>query len=86
MAKDISRKGQNGTLGVIVGAVITIVIIVAMAVPVTQSIVFNLTCGAPGTNLSACTPKVSGTTTTILNLLPLFFGLAGLITVAALFS
>lgn len=69
----------------VIGAVIAVVVIVAMAVPVTQSMVTNLTCGTE-TNVTRCKPHVTGTITTLLDLLPLFFGLAALVTVAALFT
>lgn len=85
LARALNRRGLSGTVGVVVGAVISIVVIVAMAVPVSQSMVNNLTCGAE-TNLTRCSPATTGTLRTILDLLPLFFGLAALITVAALFS
>ena len=72
LAKSMSRKGLTGTAGVVIGVMIAIIVIVAVALPVVQDVVSDA--------------NVTGTTGTILNLLPLFLGLAALITVAALFS
>ena len=85
LAKALSRKGQTGTLGVIIGIMIAVIIIVAVALPVTQDIVFTRTC-ANETNTSLCSAVTTGTTATILDLLPLFLGLAALVTIAALFA
>lgn len=72
IAKAMNSKGLVGVTGVVIGTMISIIIIVAVALPVTESVV----------NSSTST----GTTATILDLLPLFIGLAALVTVAALFS
>lgn len=72
MAKVMNRKGLGGAAGTVIGVMIAIIVIVAVALPVTEDVV----------NSSTST----GTTATILDLLPLFLGLAALVTVAALFS
>lgn len=84
-AKAVNRRGAEGTTGVVIGVVVTIVILMAAVVPVTQSLVNNVTC-ASNSNLSQCVPTATGTTKTLLQLVPVFFGLAGLVIVAALFS
>lgn len=73
LAKKLSSsKGQMGAAGAVIGVMVAIIVIVAVALPVTEDIV----------NSSTST----GTTATILDLLPLFIGLAALVTVAALFA
>lgn len=72
MARALNRRGLTGTAGVVVGAMISIIVIVAMAIPVTQDVIEN--------------QAFSGTLKTVTDLVPLFLGLAALITVAALFS
>lgn len=72
LAQAMSRKGMAGVTGVVIGVMVAIIVIVAVALPVTEDII----------NSSTST----GTTATILNLLPLFLGLAALVTVAALFA
>lgn len=72
MAKSMNRKGLSGAGSAVIGAMIAIIVIVAVALPVTESVVNDSTS--------------TGTTATILDLLPLFLGLAALVTVAALFS
>jgi Tfp pilus assembly major pilin PilA len=71
-AKAMSRKGMAGPAGTVIAVMIAIIVIVAVALPVVQDVV----------NDSSAT----GTTATILDLLPLFLGLAALVTVAALFA
>ena len=63
---------MTNVAGVVVGAMISIIIIVAMAIPVTQEVITN--------------QAFTGTLKTVTDLVPLFLGLAALITVAALFS
>ena len=72
LAQSLSRKGMAGTAGVVIAVMIAIIIIVAVALPVTEDVIAQ--------------SSSTGTTATILNLLPLFLGLAALVTVAALFS
>jgi hypothetical protein len=74
MAKVIANKrGQmGGTAGLVIGVMIAIIVIVAVALPVTEDVVAD--------------SNSTGTTATILDLLPLFLGLAALVTVAARFS
>ena len=72
LAKVMNRKGLAGTAGAVIGVMIAIIVIVAVALPVTEDVV----------NSSSS----SGTTKTILDLLPLFLGLAALVVVAALFA
>lgn len=72
LAQAINRRGLSGTAGVVVGAMISIIVIVAMAIPVTQNVITN--------------QAFTGTLKTVTDLIPLFLGLAALITVAALFS
>lgn len=72
LAKSLNRKGLAGPAGVVIGVMISIIVIVAVALPVTEDVVAQSTS--------------TGTTNTILDLLPLFLGLAALVTVAALFA
>ena len=72
LAQAMNRRGLTGTAGVVVGAMISIIVIVAMAIPVTQDVIEN--------------QAFTGTLKTVVDLVPLFLGLAALITVAALFS
>lgn len=72
LARAMNSKGMVGVTGVVIGVMVSIIVIVAVALPVTEDII----------NSSTST----GTTATILDLLPLFLGLAALVTVAALFS
>jgi hypothetical protein len=85
MARAMQRKGFAGPGGAVVAVMIAIIVIVAVALPVTESVLYTQTCFNE-TNTSICNPTTTGTTATILNLLPLFLGLAALVTVAALFA
>jgi len=85
LARAMNSKGLNGSMGVIVGVMIAIIVIVAVALPVTEQVLYTSTCFNE-TNTSICNPTTTGTTATILDLLPLFLGLAALVTVAALFA
>tara|TARA_R100001530_G_C4321325_1_gene155920 strand:+ start:5108 stop:5380 length:273 start_codon:yes stop_codon:yes gene_type:complete len=60
-----SRSGQ--LVGNIVGSVIGVIMFVAVAIPVTQDIIDNVT--------------LTGTTSTIVNLLPLFYAIGALLAV-----
>lgn len=72
IAKTMSRKGMAGPAGTVIAVMISIIVIVAVALPVVTDVVSQ--------------SNATGTTSTILNLLPLFLGLAALVTVAALFA
>lgn len=72
LAKAMNKRGMAGAAGVVIGVMIAIIVIVAVALPVTEDVIAQSTS--------------TGTTATILDLLPLFLGLAALVTVAALFS
>jgi len=72
VARAMSRKGMAGPAGTVIAVMISIIVIVAVALPVVEDVVNNST--------------ATGTTATILDLLPLFLGLAALVTVAALFA
>lgn len=64
---DMFKKAQTGGL---IGFVVGIIILVAVAIPVTQSVITDA--------------NLSGTTATIVELIPLFLGLVGLVGAAAL--
>jgi len=84
-AQGMTRKGFAGAAGAVIAVMISIIIIVAVALPVTQSVLYTQTCFNQS-NTSICDPNVTGATATVLNLLPLFLGLAALVTIAALFA
>lgn len=67
-------KGKSGqfTIGSIVAVVIGIIMLVALAVPVTQDVVSSA--------------NLTGTTETIANLLPLLLIVGGVILVASLYT
>lgn len=67
-----SKKGLTGTAGAVISVVIAIVVIVAVAIPVTNDVISD--------------QNLTGTTATLVDLIPLFLGLAGLVVVAALFA
>ena len=71
MNRDV-RKDESGMAAVstILGVVIATIVIVAVAIPVCSEVIKE--------------QNLSGTTGTVVNLIPMFFGLAGLITVAYL--
>lgn len=85
MAKAVNRKAMAGPAGSIVAVMIAIIVIVAVALPVTESVLYTQTCFNE-TNTSICNPTITGTNATVINLIPLFLGLATLVTVAALFA
>lgn len=60
-----SKAGQ--LVGNIIGSVIGVIMFVAVAIPVTQDIIDNVT--------------LTGTTSTIVNLLPLFYAIGALLAV-----
>ena len=64
------KKGALNT-STIIGVIIAVIVLVAAGIPVVVDVVNNVS------------PTVSGTTATILNLLPLFLGLAALVLVAS---
>ena len=82
LARSIGNRGLSGMIGTIIGVVIAIIVIVAVTLPVTEEILTNLTTNGTVNG----TAQVTGTTATVINLIPLFLGLAALVTVAALFS
>ena len=63
------RKAQSAN---ILNLIVAIVLIIAAAIPVTLDVITD----------SAGTPNISGTTRTIVNLIPLFLGIGALIVVA----
>lgn len=63
--KKMGKKGQ--LVSNIVGSVIGVIMFVAVAIPVTQDIINNVT--------------LTGTTSTIVNLLPLFYAIGALLAV-----
>lgn len=67
-----SRRGQGGVNGVIIGVVVAVVIIAAVAIPVVQDVIAN--------------QSYTGTTGTLMDLIPLFLALAALVVVASIFS
>ena len=72
LAKAMNKRGMVGVAGVIIGVMIAIIVIVAVALPVVEDVIAQ--------------SSSTGTTSTILDLLPLFLALAALVTVAALFA
>ncbi len=72
LAVAMNKRGISGMTGVIVTMLISLIVIIAVALPVTEDVVSSSTS--------------TGTTATILGLLPLFLGLAALITITALFA
>jgi len=68
MVKSIMPQNKAGQLvGNIIGSVIGVIMFVAVAIPVTQNIIDNVT--------------LTGTTSTIVNLLPLFYAIGALLAV-----
>lgn len=69
--KYVANKGA-GMVGTIIGLVVAIIVLVAVAIPVSQEVI-------DAANLT-------GTTATVVELIPLFLGLLGLLMVAALYG
>lgn len=69
--KLFKRKSGQVSIGAVIGTVILTIVIVAVAIPVTDDVITD--------------QNLTGTTATVVNLLPLFFALAGLLAVAGLF-
>jgi VIT1/CCC1 family predicted Fe2+/Mn2+ transporter len=66
-------EARNGfTVGSIVAVIVGIVLIVAAAIPVTQDVIADA--------------NLSGVTSTVVGLIPLFLGIAGLILVTSMYS
>ena len=66
-------EARNGfTVGSIVAVIVGIVLIVAAAIPVTQDVIADA--------------NLSGVTATVVGLIPLFLGIAGLILVTSMYS
>lgn len=68
--KTVQTTHRRGMVGLIVSVIVAIVMIVAAAIPVTTSVISSA--------------NLTGTTSTIVNLIPLFLGIAGLMVVVAL--
>lgn len=66
----LAKKGMGGST--IMGVIFGTILIVAVAIPVTTSVI--------------TTANLSGTTATVVGFIPLFLGLAGLALAAALIS
>ena len=62
---ELSKKGQSGIMGI----VIAIILVVAVAIPVTQQVIDSA--------------NLTGTTSTVVGLIPLLLGVAGLAIVVA---
>lgn len=67
----VANKGA-GMVGTLVGLTVGIIVLVAVAIPVTQDVIQDA--------------NLTGTTATVVGLIPLFLGLAGLLFVAALYG
>jgi hypothetical protein len=67
----VANKGY-ALVGAIIGLVVAIIVIVAVGIPVTQSVISSA--------------NLTGTTATVVGLVPLFFGLLALVSVASLFG
>ena len=69
MATGRSMMGakKGGLIGNIIGSVVGVIMFVAVAIPVTQDVIDNTT--------------LTGTTSTIVNLLPLFYAIGALLAV-----
>lgn len=66
-ARRIIRSKSGQLINNIIGSVIGVIMFIAVAIPVTQDIIDNVT--------------LSGTTLTIVNLLPLFYAIGALLAV-----
>ncbi|MDD3906564.1 MAG: hypothetical protein PHS46_08625 [Candidatus Omnitrophica bacterium] len=67
----VANKGA-GMVSTIIGLVVAIIVLVAVAIPVTTEIIDSA--------------NLTGTTATVVGLMPLFLGLLGLLMVAALYG
>ncbi len=69
-----SYKANKGyaLVGAIIGLVVGVIVIVAVGIPVSQSVI--------------TAANLTGTTATVVDLIPLFFGLLALVSVASLFG
>lgn len=67
-------KANSGyaLVGAIIGLTVAIIVIVAVGIPVTQQVITDA--------------GLNGTTATVVGLVPLFFGLLALVSVASLFG
>lgn len=65
-------RAKKGMVNMIVGLIVAIIALVAVAIPVTQDVI--------------TTANLTGTTATIVSFIPVFLGLAGLALVAGLVS
>ena len=64
------KKGQSGLVGAFIGIMVAVIVGVGVAIPVIQDTITNAT--------------LTGTTLTVVNLLPLMLGLVLLVAVAGL--
>lgn len=67
-----ANKAATGLVGAVIGLVVAIIVIVAVGIPVTTQVITD--------------SNLTGITATVVNLVPLFFGLLALVSVAALFT
>lgn len=69
--KFLKKNEGQVSIGAVIGTVILTIVIIAVAIPVTDDVITD--------------QNLTGTTATVVELLPLFFALAGLLAVAGLF-
>lgn len=67
-----SKCNKGAVVGQIIGLMIAIVVLVAVAIPVTTQVITDA--------------NLSGTTATVVNLIPLFLGLAALVLTTAVLA
>ena len=68
MERTYGTNSGMAAVSTILGVVVAVIVIVAVAIPVTMDVIANA--------------NLTGTTATIVDLIPLFFALAGLVLVA----
>lgn len=68
MEKQYGTNSGMAAVSTILGVVVAVIVVVAVAIPVTIQVISDA--------------NLTGTTATIVNLIPLFFALAGLVLVA----
>jgi len=73
MEKNFKANKGYALVGAVIGLVVAIIVIVAVGIPVTQSVIATANITDP-------------TTVTVVGLVPLFFGLLALVSVATLFG
>lgn len=72
VARAMNRKGLGSAAGLVIGAMVTVIVVVQVALPVIQNAVDNT--------------SATGTARTILNILPTLVALVGLIVLANLIT